>query len=796
MKANKQNAKKTFINRYKPSPNLGLNAEQVKGRIADGLCNKSKSDNTYSVPNIIIKNVFTYFNFIFFAFAAVLLWYKSYNNLAFLGVIFSNTLMGIFQEIKSAKELNKLNIMAAAKSTVIRDGKTACIDSDNLVLDDIIVLKSGNQIPADAVICGGDVCVNEALVTGEPDEVRRTKGDRLISGSFVVSGTCRARLDAVGEDAFAAKISHDAKKMKKHSRPGMMRSLNTLIRVIGIIIIPFSVLMFISQQSNIMLSEKDAAENTVAALLGMIPEGLYLLTTIALLASTIRLAKRKTLVHDMKCIEALARVNIICVDKTGTITEPEMAFNSVIPLVGSDDTEQKIKNLVFNMKTENITLSALKKHYGGTAAAKAAEIKEFSSVHKFSAAAFKDGAVYILGAPEILLGDEYKKYDKILGKHLDNCERILLFGEAERQHCDSIFTDTPKVKSITPLAFITLSNPIRANAKATFEFFSEQGVGVKVISGDNPRTVSAAASAAGIPNAGKYVDVSALAEDELSSKKMLDYTVFGRVSPDRKRRLIRTFKAAGHTVAMTGDGVNDVLALKEADCSIAMASGSEAASNVADLVLVNSDFAGMPKIVEEGRRVINNIERTAALFLVKNIFSFIMTLISITTSSVYPLKPVQISLVSSMMVGIPSFFLALAPNKKLVHGNFLANVLKSAAPAALTSIVSVECALIISTAFNIDYGSLTTMTCIIYAFSAYMMLIKVCVPLNTWRGALAAAMGIGFAACIAAIPRFFNIVPLSAACAIITALLIIPIYPMQKATESIIGYASKKLGER
>lgn len=792
MKEKRQNPERVFINRYEPSSDIGLNGEQVKERRENGLINKTAADNAYSLPNIIIKNVFTYFNFIFFVFAAVLLWHKSYNNLAFLGVIFSNSFMGIFQEVKSARELNKLNIMTAAKSTVIRDGKEISIDSDDLVLDDIIVLKSGNQIPADAVIRDGSVYVNEALVTGEPDEIQRTGGERLMSGSFIVSGTCRAKLDAVGEEAFAAKISHDAKKMKKRKRPGMMRSLNTLIRIIGIIIIPFSVLMFMSQRSNPLLSQKDAVENTVAALIGMIPEGLYLLTTIALLASTVRLAKKKTLVHDMKCIEALARVDIICVDKTGTITEPEMAMNEVIPLKNNADIGQKIKDLVFNMQTENITLAAIKKYYGGTAKRAAAETKEFSSVHKFSAAAFSDGSVYILGAPEIILKDEYKKYDSILKSHLDSGERVLVFGETKRAKNDKIFTDSAVVDDIEPLAFITLSNPIRENAKDTFEFFAAQGVEVKVISGDNPQTVSAAAEAAGIQNADKYIDASKLGDDEISSKKMLDYTVFGRVSPAQKRTLIRTFKAAKHTVAMTGDGVNDVLALKEADCSIAMASGSEAASNVADLVLVNSDFAGMPKIVDEGRRVINNIERTAALFLVKNIFSFIMTLIAIVTVSTYPLKPVQISLVSSMMVGIPSFFLALAPNKNLVRGNFLANVLKSAMPAALTAVISAECALIIAETFNIDYGSLTTMTCIIYAFSAYMMLFKVCKPLKSWRGVLFAAMGIGFAACIAAIPWFFNIVRLNAACVIITVLIIIPVYPLQRAIEMIIAKMSHK----
>ena len=769
----------------------GLSSSQIKERMKYHLVNEKPSDNQYSISKIICSNVFTYFNFIFFIFAGALLFVRSYNNLAFMIVIFTNTFIGIVQEVRSKHALNKLNLLSAHKSKVIRCGSCIKTDSEKLLLDDIVMLEAGNQIPADAVLYSGEVYVNESLLTGEADEIKKLPGDTLLSGSFIVSGKCRARLTAVGRDSFAAKLTLEAKKAKKRQRPGMMKSLNLLIMIIGVIIIPFAAAIFIMQYDTLGLSMKESVENAVASSIGMIPEGLYLLTSVALAASTVRLARGETLVHDMKCIESLARVDLICVDKTGTITSADMSVSGIMPMESKLYDDERLMSFAYSMETENITLAALKSYFSDEIKHKkkyeVSERKEFSSVYKYSAARFSDGKTYVLGAPEIILKDNFEKYKKKIEERLKSGERALVFARVSNAENDKTdFSDIDFCAGAEPAAFVFFDNPIRESARDTFKYFADQGVDVKVISGDNPRSVSAVAIKAGICGGEKYVDASKLDEKEITSKKMLDYTVFGRVSPEQKRLLVRTFKKYGKTVAMTGDGVNDVLALKEADCSVAMASGSEAASNISDLVLVNSDFSNMPKVVGEGRRVINNIERTASLFLVKNIFSFIMTVITIASVSKYPLKPVQLSLASCMMIGIPSFILALEPNRNLVRGKFLRNVLKNAFPSAITAVILVSCSLILADSFNIDYGKMSTVSCIVYTFSAYMMLYKVCRPFNVWHGILFVLMGMGFALAAIVLPEFFNLSSLDAGCTIITVLLIIPAYPIQNAFEILI----------
>lgn len=780
---------------YVVNPDEGLDYSSVKARIKNGQTNKKVSDNEYSTGAIIRKNVFTYFNFVFFAFALVLIIEGSFNQLAFLGVVFTNTVIGIIQEIRSRRALDKLNLLSERRTKVIRGGMALDIKGEELVLDDIVELESGNQVPADAVLRKGEVYVNESLLTGEADEVRKSCGDKLLSGSFIVSGKCRAQLSAVGGDSFAGALTKEAKRQKKGKRPGMMRSLNILIIAIGVIIIPFSIIMFCNQHFSLGLSIKESVENTVASAIGMIPEGLYLLTSIALAASTVRLARSKTIVHDMKCIESLARADVICVDKTGTITEPEMKLSEISPL-SEDFSEDKLSELAFGMETENITLCAIKNYFeekNTVSDKKPLKKKEFSSKFKYSAARLSDDAVYLLGAPEILLNDDFENYEAEAQKYLASGERVLLFAKAENG--DRAFADERFTGVVKPLAFIALSNPIRENAREIFEYFSSQGVDVKVISGDNPETVASVAERAGIKNAQSYIDLSGLSDDEVMSSEILRYTVFGRVSPTQKRLLVRNLKKNGHTVAMTGDGVNDVLALKDADCSIAMASGSEAASSVSDLVLVNSDFANMPKVVDEGRRVINNIERTASLFLVKNIFSFILTLVAMITVSVYPLKPIQISLSSGLMIGIPSFLLALEENHNLVKGRFLTNVLRNAFPVGITSCVLVSFAMLIADEFNMDYATLSTVSCFVFSFAGYTMLYKVCKPMNVRHGIMFAAMGIIYVASVAVLPEFFNISRLNAGSLIITILLIAQVYPLQTYIERLFGVFKRKKEE-
>ena len=743
-------------------PDRGLSLQEVQQRTDAGRTNVVTDQSSLTRGKIIRSNIFTYFNLIFFLIALVLLYEGSFNNLTFLFVVVINAVIGIVQELKSKRTLDQLKLVAAPEVTVIRDGRKEKVPGDQLVADDMVIFTAGNQICADATVCRGEVTVNESLVTGESDEIKKKEGDTLLSGSFVISGEVRARLDKVGDASFAAQLSKDAKKIKKRQQPGMMKSLTRLIQVIGIIIIPFAGLMFWNQFVVLGLPEKVSVENTAASIIGMIPEGLYLLTSVALAASTIRLARQKTLVHDMKCIETLARVDVLCVDKTGTITEPGMNLEDVVWLQNDEDASLQgvLKDFVSVLNADNETMKALKAHFGeGLPKHRAARIRGFSSATKYSAVDFgKDGS-YLLGAPEMLLRESGKWLQDQVYTYSSQGERVLLFAEYiyEKGGDEDIFQDGRLGNVVIPVALVVLSNAIRPQAKETFEYFTQQGVKIKVISGDSPVTAAMAASKAGIPEAEKYVDASTLKDPEKLTKAAGEYTVFGRVTPDQKRILVRALKKQGHTVAMTGDGVNDVLALKDADCSIAMASGSEAAASVSDLVLLNSDFSGMPHVVAEGRRVINNIQRSASLFLVKNIFSFLLSLISLISVSLYPMKPAQIALVSGLMIGFPSFCLALEPNEEMVRGKFLRNVLFRALPAGLTAVILVEWSLLFTEAFGISAEHASTIGFLLYAFSAYLMLYRVCKPFSTWHWVLFGAMGVAFIGAVVILPGWFQI---------------------------------------
>lgn len=787
--------------RYDPDPDMGLTAEQVAKRTQDGYVNNAVNSTSKSVGKIIASNIFTYFNMIFFILAILLIMEQSYNHLTFLVVVFFNTIIGIFQEIRAKKTLEKLSLISAPLSTVIRDGREESISSDELVLDDIVVFEAGNQICADAIVCDGSVTVNEALVTGESDEIKKGLGDDLLSGSFIVSGKCRARLERVGYESFASKLTMDAKKIKKKQQPGMMKSLTLLIKIIGIIIIPLAIIMFINQHNVLDKSVKESVENTAASVIGMIPEGLYLLTTIALAVSVVRLAKKKTLVHDMKCIETLARVDVICVDKTGTITEPDMHVKGIVPLESdsSDDfynIERLVRDFVLNMDADNITMSALKEHFDDKKAfRKASVIKGFSSATKYSAAKFGKGSGYILGAPEFIIKNDYDQFRDVIDEHSSLGERVLLFAEYQYRDGSSqdIFNGGSLTGVVIPIALVTLENRIRPEAKETFEYFAEQGVAIKVISGDNPLTVAKAAADAGIVGANKYIDASVLNTKEKIAKAILEYNVFGRVTPEQKRLFVKALKKAGHTVAMTGDGVNDVLALKDADCSIAMASGSEAAANVSDLVLLDSNFACMPSVVAEGRRVINNIQRSASLYLVKNIFSFILTIITIIAVVPYPLNPAQISLVSYFFIGIPSFFLALEPNNERLKGKFLRNVMFKAFPAALSAVIVVGWSMLFAYAFNpiLSTSEASTVAIFLYSFVAYLMLFRVCSPLNLVHKILCIGCGVLFILGAYILPKTFGLSALDLGSILVFTVLILIAYPIDSTIQKIFNNFGK-----
>ena len=752
------------VERLETDPEKGLTSEEALQRYENGYGNIVTDDSSVTTGKIIKSNVFTYFNMIFFLLALVLLYEGSFNNLTFLIVVTVNAVIGIVQELKSKRTLDQLKLVSEPEASVIRDGSLQKLPADQLVRDDIVLFSAGNQICADAKLVAGEITVNESLVTGESDEIKKKPGDTLLSGSFVISGQGKARLTEVGDNSFAAGIARDAKKIKKKQQPGMMRSLTLLIQIIGIIIIPFAALMFWNQYKVLGLPEKISVENTAASVIGMIPEGLYLLTSVALAASTIRLARKDTLVHDMKCIETLARVDVLCVDKTGTITEPHMNVEELLPL-DEDNAETAKKELsafVSAMSADNETMKALKEFCGGSLPRNpAVRVRGFSSATKYSAADF-NSVSYILGAPEILLPENTREMHDLIEVYSSQGQRVLLFAsyEYDRHGVEDIFEDGMLGPVVIPIALVVFSNAIRPNAKEAFTFFKEQGVGIKVISGDNPVTAAKAAQQAGIEGAEKYIDATTLKTPEQLQKAAIDYTVFGRVTPEQKRQLVRALKKKGHTVAMTGDGVNDVLALKDADCSIAMASGSEAAANVSDLVLLNSDFSGMPSVVAEGRRVINNIQRSATLFLVKNIFSFVLSLISLISVSLYPLKPSQISLISAFMIGTPSFFLALEPNEELVKGKFLRNVLYKALPAALTSVILVEWSLLFTDAFGISPDQASTIAFYLYGIASYFMLFRICMPISLWHGILFGTMGLLFVGTTFLFPGWFQIAAL------------------------------------
>ncbi|MDR0906691.1 MAG: HAD-IC family P-type ATPase [Oscillospiraceae bacterium] len=742
-------------------------------RLKNGYANDNPEPPERTTGQIIADNIFTYFNLIFATLAVLIAVTGHYKELTFLPVVFANIIIGVVQELRSRAKLRTLTLITTPKAAVIRDGSQLQIPCEYTVLDDIAVFASGGQIYADAIVVGGECRVNEALVTGESDEITKTPGDTLLSGSFVVSGECRARLDKVGRESFVAKLTLEAKKSNKKMRSEMMYALTKLVKMIGVVIIPFGAIMLYQQLKVLKLPFADGMITTVAALIGMIPEGLYLLVSVALTVSVMRLAKRRVLVQEMRCIETLARVDVLCVDKTGTITEPEMNVREVIPLNTARFSEAHIAQIMADYlgggSNENETTSALSKFFTGDAKLRVTRRLAFSSSTKYAGAELSDGTAYLVGAWDKLLtrdaagGVPYGMCEK----HSSDGYRVLLLAQysGDISTADRSLTTNPE-----PIALLLLTNKIREAAPATFKYFAEQGVSVRVISGDNPQTVARIAADAGIEGAERCIDASTLKTERQIRRAAADYIVFGRVTPDLKRRLIRALKAEGHTVAMTGDGVNDVLALKDADCGIAMASGSDVACHVAQLVLLDSDFSAMTSVVAEGRRVINNIERSASLFLVKNIFSFLLTAIALLFTLSYPMTPSQLTLFNVMFIGIPSFFLALEPNRARVRGRFLANVLINSLPAGLTDVAVVISVMLLGTRFGITPDEQSTMATIVIAFVGFMMLIKVARPMNLFRRALVSTMVAGFALGALVFSDMFNISALGGKAILMTSI--------------------------
>lgn len=726
----------------------GLTDEEVRQRVEEGLTNRADISTDKTTKEIVISNVFTYFNLIFLVITILLIMVGSFRNLTFLPIIIGNTVIGIVQEIRAKKTLEKMSLLNAPHADVIRNGSVKQISTDELVKDDVILLTAGKQICADAVVISGNIQVNESLLTGEADEVEKTEGSTLMSGSFVVSGECYARLEKVGNESYISKLSLEAKSMGGKEQSEMIRSINLIVKWVGIVIIPIGLILF--WQSHFVNGESitKSVTSTVAAIIGMIPEGLYLLTTVALALSTMKLARKKVLLHDMKSIETLARVDVLCVDKTGTITEPDMKLKEIFLCKnsGADGTQtaltlDELKSLILDYANasvdNNATMLALKAYAAealtnNTSALHRTAVSQqaFSSSLKYGSVTFSDGT-YLLGAPEFIMHEDFARIEEEIIPYADKGDRVLLFARYDGENVENGING-----SVTPLGFVALANPIRENAVKTFEYFKSQGVAIKVISGDNPRTVSRIAIQAGIESAESFVDAATLDTEDKIADAVNKYTVFGRVTPKQKKQLVKALQAKGHTVAMTGDGVNDILAMKDADCSVAMASGSEAAAQAAQVVLLDSDFAHMPDVVYEGRRVVNNIQRSASLFLVKNIFSLLLSLFSVILMVTYPLEPAQVSLISMFTIGVPGFLLALEQNKDRIKGHFITNVILKALPGGLTDVIAVGALVVCGEVFCISDASIGTIATLVLSVVGFMILFKISEPLNGMKYAV------------------------------------------------------------
>jgi len=749
---------------------MGLTSEEVRKRIDNGQTNHTDISTQKTVGQIVKSNLLTYFNLIFLILTVLLCIVGSFRNLTFLPVIIGNTVIGIFQELRAKKTLDKMSMLNAPHSIVVRDGEQQQIQSEELVKDDIIILSAGNQICADATVLSGSISVNEALLTGESDEIKKKSGDRLMSGSFVVSGQCYAKLDKVGNESYISQLTAQAKAMGDGEQSEMIRYINKLVKWVGIIIIPVGIILFC--QAYIMNGEtfKKSVVSMVAAVLGMIPEGLYLLTTVALALSTIRLAKKQVLLHDMKSIETLARVDVLCVDKTGTITEPGMQVTELVISGRCGDAEMDKRAFAHLLadysaviEDNNATMEAIRAYVDKNEIEKGSrtllKTQPFTSANKYSKVSFVEGD-YMLGAPEFIMKDRYDEISEEIEEYQSKGYRVLLMAESG----DDSSGLEKSFGGISPIGYIVLSNPIRENAESTFTYFKEQGVAIKVISGDNPATVSEVAKRAGIDGAENYVDASTLASEKDITEAVDKYTVFGRVTPKQKQLIVRALQKQKHTVAMTGDGVNDILAMKDADCSIAMASGSEAAAQAAQTVLLDSDFGRMPYVVFEGRQVVNNIQRSASLFLVKNIFSLLMAIFSAIFAITYPLEPSQISLISMFTIGLPGFLLALEPNRDRIEGNFMVNVMLKALPAGLTDVLSVGALVICGQVFNLPSEDIATAGTMLLAVVGFMIIIKISHPFNKMKYGVLLINIIGLLFCGLFLGRLFAIESISNIC--------------------------------
>lgn len=747
----------------------GLSAAEVAERTARGEVNVDAGVRTRSVRQIVRENTLTLFNAINVILAVFVLITGSYKNMLFMVVIVCNTLIGIVQEIRSKRTTDRLSIVASSKASVLRDGALVELPLDALVRDDIIELGRGDQIPADSVVVKGSCDVNESLLTGESTLVKKRPGDELMSGSYLNAGTVRARVVHVGAENYAAKISAEAKQHKAVNSE-IMNSLNSIIKFVSFIILPLGALLFARQHFLTGTETNEAILSTVSALVGMIPEGLILLTSTVLAVAVVRLAKSRVLVQQLYCIETLARVDTLCLDKTGTITTGKMEVAAVCPVPGVPQTmvDMAFASIARADEDPNDTAQAIVEHFAGADAAvlHASRVVPFSSDKKWSGAVFDDGSAYVMGAGQFILGDALSAVADQQNE-LAADARVLLLAQVDGFDEEGDIVGAPK-----PLGFIAIHDQIRATAAQTVRYFKEQGVDLKVISGDDPRTVSGIAAKVGVPRAEDYVDATTLVTDDDISAAIERYSVFGRVKPEQKKAFVVALQAKGHIVAMTGDGVNDTLALKQADCSVAMAAGSDAARNVAQLVLVDNDFAAMPKVVAEGRRSINNLQRSASLFLVKTLLSMTLAVVFVFLPWQYPFQPIQMTLISAFTIGLPSFVLALEPNKDRIKGRFLENVIVKSIPGAVCAVLTILIVNVVGyNVLRIDYEHVSTLCVLLTAWIGALLIIRLSVPFTPIRAALLVVVAGGTVLGATLLHSLFGIEPFTFGMTVLFAIL-------------------------
>lgn len=737
--------------RINPEIELGLTYQQVEERIMAGLSNKTSSGSTKTVTSIVLSNIMTFFNLLNIGIATWLITVGAFKDLFFIVIVSMNVGIGIFQEIKAKKTIDKLSLLSAPTGIVIRDKEEQEIMISDLVIDDLIKLATGKQISADAVVREGQIEVNESLLTGESDPIIKKIGDELYSGSFVVSGHCIAQINKIGKESYIENLAKQAKKYRK-PKSDLLKSLRNIIRTVGFLIIPIGATLFYMQMHG-GASYSEAVRGVGGAVIGMIPSGLFLLTSVTLAVGVLRLAQNNTLVQELYCIEMLARIDTLCLDKTGTITDGTMQVKNIIEYVNPSGLPIKkaVPTIMASLEEKNLTSEALELKFGTTKRIKTKTIIPFSSARKFSAAEFDKFGTFALGAPEFVLKKEaYTEVSSDVDKFAKDGYRVLAIA-----HSSSPIEGDKLPTDIKAIGLIIIEDTIRPDAILTIEYFKTHNVDVKVISGDNPMTVAHISKRAGINDADKFISLEGVADKDVI-RYADKYTVFGRVSPSQKKLLIESLKRSGRTVAMTGDGVNDILALKEADTSIAMASGSEAARNVSHLVLMDSNFSSMPKVVNEGRRVINNVQRVAILFLTKTIFSFMLSMVAILSRGIYPITPSQLSMIDFLVIGLPSFVLALEPNTNQVRGRFLLNVLKRALPGAIVVVLNVLMIFALTPILGIDKTQSSTLIVITATFTSMMVLLRVLRPMNFVRKLLFVIMFSAFIGLVIFMPDFFE----------------------------------------